>query len=65
MSWNYRVMCRNGELSIYEVYYRDDGTIEGYSAAPTFPAGETVEELSENCRQYLSALEKPILLYEE
>lgn len=58
-------MSRNGELSIYEVYYREDGTVEGYSAAPSFPSGETVEELSENCRQYFSALEQPILLYEE
>jgi len=65
MSWNYRVMDRDGELSIYEVYYREDGTVEGYSAAPTFPAGETVEALRENCLQYLSALEKPTLRYEE
>lgn len=26
MPWNYRVMNRGGELAIYEVYYKDDGT---------------------------------------
>jgi len=65
MSWNYRVMSRNDELSIYEVYYREDGTVEGYSAVPTFPAAGTLEELRENCRQYMSALDKPVLRFEE
>ena len=64
MSWNYRVLNCNGELSIYEVYYSEDGTIEGYSAAPTFPAAGTMEELRENCSQYLSALDKPTLQFE-
>jgi len=42
MSWEYRVMNREGELAIYEVYYHDDGSVQGYSEAPTFPAANSV-----------------------
>jgi hypothetical protein len=49
MTWEYRVMNRSGELAIYEVYYRADGTVEGYCAEPTFPAAGTIDELRENC----------------
>lgn len=65
MSWEYRVMNRRGELAIYEVYYRDDGTVQGYSAEATFPSGETIDELRENCLQYLASLEKPALEYDD
>lgn len=65
MSWEYRVMNRRGELAVYEVYYRDDGTVQGYSAEPTFPSGETIGELRENCLQYLASLEKPALEYDD
>jgi len=57
-------MNREGELGIYEVYYSDDGTVKGYSAEPTSPGAETLEALRENCRLYLTALEKPILPYD-
>jgi hypothetical protein len=65
MTWEYRVMNRGGELAIYEVHYRADGTVEGYSAEPTFPAAATVDSLRVNCHQYLAALEKPVLIFEE
>ena len=56
-------MSRNGEVAIYEVYYHEDGRIRGYSVEPTFPAGETVEELRVNCDSYFAALAKPVLEY--
>ncbi|MBV8658744.1 MAG: hypothetical protein JO142_13045 [Burkholderiales bacterium] len=65
MSWNYRVMNKDGELAIYEVYYHEDGRIQGMSSEPTFPAGETLQELELNIELYLSALKKPILDYTE
>lgn len=49
MAWEYRVMTREDELAIYEVYYYEDGRIKGYSATPVFPVGETIEELRANC----------------
>lgn len=65
MTWEYRVINRGGELAIYEVYYRADGTVEGYSAEPSFPAGRTIDELRGNCHQYFAALEKPALAFED
>jgi hypothetical protein len=56
-------MNRDGVVAIYEVYYYEDGRTRGYSAEPTFPAGETVEELQINCDLYLAALGKPVLEY--
>ena len=64
MTWEYRVMVRGDELAIYEVYYYEDGRVQGYSAAPVFPAGETVEELRLNCELYIAALQKAVLTYE-
>ena len=58
-------MQRQSELAIYEVYYDEDGGVAGYSAAPTFPAGETLDELTINCDLFLLALKKPILQYQE
>lgn len=65
MSLEFRVMNRRGELAIYEVYYRDDGTVQGFSADPTFPSGDTIGALRENCDQYLASLEKPVLDYDD
>lgn len=65
MTWEYRVMDRENELAIYEVYYHEDGRIRGYSATPAFPAGETLEELKIGCDLYLAALTKPILKYSD
>lgn len=63
MTWEYRVMSRDGVVAIFEVHYYEDGRIRGYSAEPTFPAGESVEELRGNCGLYLAALGKPVLEY--
>ncbi|MEW6763435.1 MAG: hypothetical protein AB1437_21670 [Pseudomonadota bacterium] len=65
MSWEYRVMDRNGELAIYEVYYHDDGRVQGYTSDPGYPAGDTVDELRENLKQYCGALNKLVLPYIE
>ena len=64
MTWEYRVMERDGELAIYEVYYYEDGRTQGYSAKPSFPAADTVEVLRANCDLYVAALDKPVLRYE-
>jgi hypothetical protein len=64
MTWNYRVMNRDGELAIYSVYYSEDGTVNGYSENPTPPIAETHDELRDECRRYLAALDEPVLIYE-
>jgi hypothetical protein len=65
MTWEYRVLARGDELAIYEVYYYEDGRVQGYSSTPTYPAGATAEELRANCELYVAALGKPILNYSE
>ncbi|WP_093136208.1 hypothetical protein [Variovorax sp. OK605] len=64
MTWEYRVLDRDGELAIYEVHHDEHGRVQGYGADPTFPAAATLEELRVNCDLYLAALDKPILKYE-
>lgn len=34
MTWEYRVMSRDGAVAIYEVYYYEDGRVRGHSAEP-------------------------------
>lgn len=69
MSWNYRIIRRqfNGHVSyqVHEVYYRPDGTIEGWTENPINPAGETPEELKQDFSRQLLAFESPILDYEQ
>jgi hypothetical protein len=65
MSWNYRVVHTvHGAVetfAIYEVFYDDQGEPEARMEHPSYPAGETLEEFSEDVRHYLRALEQPVL----
>jgi hypothetical protein len=63
MSWNYRVMSKNGMLAIYEVYYDDDGVVNGYSETPVCPEAESTEDLAEHLKRYCAALNEPVLEY--
>jgi hypothetical protein len=50
MTWSYRIVKRRGQegpeaYAVYEVYYNDQGDITSMTTAPTFPAGETPDEL--------------------
>ena len=66
MSWNYRMINKDGELAIYSVYYYDDGSIQGTSLNPDYPIGyDNIEDLREELERYSSALEKPILKYDD
>ena len=65
--WNYRVIRnRHTETDsvtyqVHEVYYREDGGIEGWTQEPVAPLGETAEELREDIRYFLHAFRCPIL----
>lgn len=52
MTWNYWIMRCKGEFAIYEVYYNETGKISGYSEKPTFPRGESLEDLREDLLRY-------------
>jgi len=62
--WNHRVVkSTKGEekvFLIHEVYYSDDGTINGWTN-PVYPQGETLEELQADFENQKRAFEKPLL----
>jgi len=65
--WNYRIIKKEfpehnkNAYQIHEVYYGDDGKIEGWTEDPISPYGDTPEELREDIRYQLNAFRKPIL----
>lgn len=66
MTWNYRVLRKSDEpgetvYRIHEVYYADDGSIDGWTVEPVQPLGESPSELREDIRYFLSAFRKPVL----
>ena len=65
MTWNYRIVMRNGEYAIYEVYYDDAGNVEAVTDAPVYPAGTSIEELGKDLKYYQQALQQPVLHYDE
>ena len=46
---------------VHEVYYRDEGCIEGWTQESVAPMGETAEELREDIKYFLHAFRRPIL----
>ena len=72
-TWNYRVIKKelSGEFgytdtlyAIHEVHYKD-GKAVAYSSEPINPMGETPEELREDLKRMLMALERPIFDFEK
>ncbi len=69
MTWNHRVirkMVMEGQqeipiFQIYEVYYNEDGEIDGWTMEPDCPMGETLEELKNDIQYNLKALDAPVL----
>jgi hypothetical protein len=61
MTWNHRVMKTKDEFVIREVYYRNDGSVEGWTAGPAVPSSETLEGLRWVIDRYREALEKPVI----
>jgi hypothetical protein len=62
--WNYRVLRRQGYLTIHEVHYDAEGTPNACTERPAFPSGETLDELREDIRRYSTALDLPVLPFE-
>ncbi len=66
--WNHRVVHRYHEENdthtyhIHEVYYDENGSIEGWTESAIEPFGETPSELREDIRHFIKAFQKPILI---
>lgn len=69
MYWNYRMLQAKDEYgdlctSIVEVYYAEDGTLQGYTSPARVLAG-SAEELQEVLNMMEAALGKPVLTPED
>ncbi len=65
MTWNHRIMVRDGQYAVYDVYYGDDGKIMAFSEDPIPLTEESLEELAETFLRYQRALNEPVLDYRE
>jgi hypothetical protein len=74
MYWNHRAVKYKTKnilgdpdvgYSIHEVFYNDDGTIQGMTQDAVSPFGDTLEELEEEIKRFLLALQEPVLDYTE
>ena len=62
--WNYRVVEKDGFYGIHEAYYDDDKPTS-ITQNEMSPHGETLDELKDDVKKHLEALDKPILHYED
>lgn len=60
MTWNHRVMEKDGEYTIREVYCGEDGELEMFTG-PIGPYGETLDELKADLVRMMRATLQPIL----
>lgn len=64
MTWNYRVFQEaDGDYSIREVFYAEDGSIIGWTANAVEPIGRSLEELTVSIADFQAALQLPVLTH--
>jgi hypothetical protein len=63
-TWNYRVILKDGQYAIHEVFYNDQCEPWACTKEPVGAAGDTLAELIEDMEHYLRALKRPVLAYE-
>jgi len=61
MSWNYRIVRKNDQLEVYDVYYDEDGNPSSRHVKPTTLYGEDVEEISKQIDLIKECLRKPVI----
>ena len=65
MSWNYRVLAHKYEEEIYfeihEVYYDENGILNGYKEKPVTIGGENIKGMRWALNKMKECLKKPIL----
>lgn len=68
MVWNYRVVRRKGsgigegleDYRIFSAYYEEHGGKPALAEDPAYPCGETLDELREDLKKMLAALDEPV-----
>ena len=64
--WNYRIIEeKNGDLSIHEVYYDDNGVPTDWTSEGVAPYGETMQELNTNFNMMQDAFYENVLKWVE
>jgi len=68
MSWNYRIMKREiseneFEFGIYEVYYNENGEINGWTEESVVPVVDNKEGLKYEMEEMLKAFNSETILY--
>ena len=64
MTWNYRMVRKNDFIEIHEVYY-EDGIPIMVTVNAVAVGGETEAEAMRDMKNYLEAIAKPVLEYED
>lgn len=59
--WNHRVIEKDGYYAIHEVYYNDNGNVEGRTKNAVTVGGESIEDLRTVLEQMLGALDKAVI----
>ena len=66
MSWNYRIMkYEDGSLGIHEVFYDEEGDVQGWTENAVSVYGEDIHELESSYDLMMQAFSKPILEYND
>ena len=65
MTWNYRVVRKNGELGIHEAYYDETGRVHSLSLDPVSNTYDTLPELNTDLELMLEGLDDSIINYED
>lgn len=61
MTWNYRLVKKDGLIGIHSVYYNQKKEIQSLSVDPEYLSAETVDELKENVEKIMRAFERPVI----
>lgn len=65
MTWNYRVVRKNGYLGIHEAFYtKDKENPVSITVETVAPAGEKPKELKKELKRMLKAFKRPIIEYD-
>lgn len=61
MSFNYRLVQHTNTIGIYEIYYDENGKIDGYAEKPII-VGNDLKDLRGEIEHLKRAFDKPILI---
>ena len=66
MHWNYRIIEKDGDFGIYEVYYKEDNkSIWSCTKNPITVTGNDLPDLEGAYKMMAEAFKAPILKYED